>query len=269
MKSPVLAIVAAVALMFCVRAALAGERAFPIYDNMFFTGKPDSASAGLEASNIIYGGAIWPGGLNYGVLPSRKAFDAIVAAHRKAAGPIVLDIEHLPLSGDRRTVMERLHVLATLADWTRADARGRVVGYFGYNTLTGVAPENRDCARALARHVDAFFPPMYAHGDDRAVWVRRAEDEIRENRGYAPGKPIFFYLWPQYDAHTPRQFQWIDRAYWRFQLDTSYRDADGIVLWGPGHVGWNTSSGWWTATLAFMQHVLRLAQPITTAATGE
>jgi len=39
-------------------------------------------------------------------------------------------------------------VLATLADWTRADAPGKAVGYYGYNTLTGVPPEDRTYARA-------------------------------------------------------------------------------------------------------------------------
>ncbi len=256
MKSPVLALLAAAALLAGGAGAAAGERVFPVYDNMFFPGKPATAAAGLVASNIIYGGKIWPHHENYGVLPSREAYAALVAEHSTEPGPIVIDIERLPLSGDRPTVVQRLHVLATLADWTHAAVPGRVVGYFGYNTLTDVVPENRPYAVALARHVDAFFVPVYARDDDRAAWARRAKAEIAEARRYAKGKPVYFYLWPQYLDRTPKQFQWISGADWRFQLDFAYREADGIVLWGTRHYGWDASSGWWDATLAFM-HRLR------------
>jgi len=69
------------------------HRSFPVYDNMFYIGKPDTKQYGLIASNIIDEGLIWPHGQNYGVLPGRSAFDAIVAAHMANPGPIVLDID--------------------------------------------------------------------------------------------------------------------------------------------------------------------------------
>jgi hypothetical protein len=89
---------------------------------MFYIGKPDTKKYGLIPSNIIDECQIWPHGQNYGVLPGRGAFDAIVAAHVGNPGPIVLDIEKLPLRGSPDTIRQHLHVLATLADWTRADA---------------------------------------------------------------------------------------------------------------------------------------------------
>jgi hypothetical protein len=77
------------------RATPTRPRSFPVYDNMFYVGKPDTKKYGLISSNIIDEGHIWPHGQNYGVLPSRSAFDAIVAAHMANPGPIVLDIEKL------------------------------------------------------------------------------------------------------------------------------------------------------------------------------
>ena len=148
-----------------------------------------------------------------------------------------------------------LHVLATLADWTRADAAGKIVGYYGYNTLTGVPPANRSYAQQLARRVDAFFPSMYTFDDNQAAWATRAQTEAAEDRALAAGKLVFFYLWPQYHDGTPRQFQYIDASYWRFQLNTAYRDADGIVLWCPSRFPWDETSGWWTATLEFIQQI--------------
>jgi hypothetical protein len=168
---------------------------------------------------------------NYGVLPSRSSFDAIVAAHMANPGPIVLDIEKLPLKGSPGTIRQHLQVLETLADWTHADAPGKTVGYYGYNTLTGVPPANRSYAQELAHHVDAFFPSMYTFDDNQAAWATRAATEAAEDRALASGKPVFFYMWPQYHDGTPKQFQYIDAAYWQFQLNTAYLDADGVVLW--------------------------------------
>lgn len=246
----------ALALLLLVHPALAdGKRNFPVYDNMFFVDEPATAGAGLASLNIIYGGEIWPAGTAYGSLPERARFAAIVAAHAAKPGPIVLDVEKLPLAGDRETVERRLRVLIALADWTHAAEPGRVVGYFGYNTLTDVRPENRPYAVALARHVDAFFPHMYTHADDRAAWAHRAAKEVREARSLAAGKPVYLYLWPQYDAHTPKQFEWIAGDYWRFQLETARHCADGVVLWGTRYSAWNTASGWWKQTIAFIRSV--------------
>jgi len=240
-------------------------RSFPVYDNMFYIGKPDTKQFGLILSNIITEGDIWPHGQNYGVLPPRSTFDAIVAAHMANPGPIVLDIEKLPLKGSADTIRQHLHVLATLADWTRADAPGKLVGYYGYNTLTGVPPANRAYARELAQHVDAFFPSMYTFDDNQGAWATRAQTEAAEDRALAAGKPVFFYLWPQYHDGTPKQFRYIDAAYWQFQLTTAYRDADGIVLWGPSHFHWDETSGWWAATLQFIRQV-GFAEPSPTSA---
>jgi hypothetical protein len=41
-------------------------RSFPVYDNMFYIGKPDTEQYGLIPSNIIDDGHIWPHGQNYG-----------------------------------------------------------------------------------------------------------------------------------------------------------------------------------------------------------
>jgi hypothetical protein len=233
----------------------ARKRSFPVYDNMSYIGKPDTKPYGLIPSNIIAERRIWPHGQNYGVLPSRSSFDAIVAANMSNPGPMVLDIEKLPLKGSPDVVNQHLQVLATLADWTRADAPGKAVGYYGYNTLTGVPPEDRTYAQQLARHVDAFFPSMYTFDDNHGAWATRAASEAAEDRSLGPGKPVLFYLWPQYHDGTPKQFQYIDAAYWQFQLSTAYRDADGIVLWGPSRFHWDESSGWWSATLAFIRQI--------------
>jgi hypothetical protein len=240
----------------------AGEKQLPphgfaVYDNMFYRGKPDTAKVGLTPSNIVYESEIWPHGVNEGVLPPRDVFAALVREHAANAGPLVLDIERLPLKGAPELVQQHLETLTTLAEWAKAAAPGKPLGYYGTGTLTRVPPQNIADAKALARHVDALFPPMYTFDDDREAWAKRAEAEAAEARALAPGKPVFFYLWPQYHDGTAKQFQYVDGDYWAFQLRTARRYADGIVIWGPARFDWNTASGWWQATEAFMRSLPR------------
>src|SRR5262252_6412830 len=83
-----------------VEAFEAGRSSFIVYDNMFYKGKPNTLQDGLVASNIVYENHIWPQGPNLGTLPDRSAFQRIVRAHSGNRGPLVLDIEKLPVKGD-------------------------------------------------------------------------------------------------------------------------------------------------------------------------
>lgn len=242
-----------------VAAVTAGDRAaadspvkpFPVYDNMFFRGKLDATGDGLIISNILYEGSIWPHHKNEGKLQDRNAYRKLVRSHNKNPGPLVIDIELLPVKGPHAKA--NMEMLATLADWAREDAPGKIIGFYGTGTLTKVPTVDLPLARELAKHVDAFFPPMYTFDDDRAKWAQRAKQEVDEARDLGPGKPVYFYLWPQYHDNTPKQFQWVDSSYWKFQLDNARRDADGIVLWGSSKFDWDNSTGWWTATQKFMR----------------
>lgn len=237
-------------------AAAQAERPFPVYDNMFYRQKPNTAQEGLVASNILYEGDIWPHGQNYGVLPDRNSFEATVRAHSASPGPLVLDIEKLPLKGPPEVARHNMETLARLADWAHETAPGKIIGFYGTNTLSRVAQPDLEYARELARHVDAFFPPMYTFDEDQTAWAKRAEASAAEARALGPGKPVYFYLWPQYHDGTPKQFQFIDGVYWKFQLETAYRYADGVVVWSPSRYDWDDSTGWWTGTREFL-HTIR------------
>ena len=237
---------------FAFLAAIAA-RPFPVYDNMFYRHKPSTAQAGLIASNILYERDIWPHNVDANVLPDRGAFAATVRARAVNPGPLVLDIENLPVQGASEVARRNLAALEKLADWAHEAAPGKVIGYYGTHTLSHVAPADLPYARALARHVDAFFPPMYTFDDDTAAWASRAQAEASEARLLDPGKPVYFYLWPQYHDGTPKQFQYVGGVYWKFQLMTASRLADGVVLWSPSRYEWDESSGWWAATREFMR----------------
>ncbi len=225
--------------------------AFVVYDDMFYRGKPNTNPDGLIASNILYERSIWPHNEDHGTLPDRAAFQALVRSHIENPGPLVIDVETLPLKG--ADAQRNLKILETLADWARAAAPGKVVGFYGSNTLTRVAAADLPYARELATHVDALFPPAYTFNDDRDAWAKRAQAAAAEARSLVAGKPVYFYLWPQYHDGTPKQFEYVDAGYWSFQLKTVRGLGDGIVLWGPSKFDWDDATGWWRATQAFMQ----------------
>jgi hypothetical protein len=230
---------------------------FKVYDNMFYKGKPNTENHGLVPSNILYERNIWPSDVNYGALPDRSAFERTVRAHVTGPGPLVLDIERLPLKGTAEVARRNMETLAKLSDWARKAAPGKAIGLYGTNTLSRIAPAELPLARELARHVDAFFPPMYTFNDDREEWEKRAQACVSEAHELGPGKPVLFYLWPQYHDGTPKAFKYVDKPYWKFQLETARRYADGIVLWSPSRYSWDESSGWWSGTLEFMSSLVK------------
>ncbi len=233
-------------------AVAQGRTAFMVYDNMFYRGKPNTTAAGFIESNILYENKIWLNDQDYGRLPNRAAFAALVRLHAAKPGPLVIDIEKMPLKGPADVVRHNAETLATLADWAHEAAPGKVVGFYGTNTLSKVPPENLSYARELAHHVDAFFPPVYTFDDDRPAYEKRAQEAFAEARALDPKKPIYFYLWPQYHDGTPKQFQFVDASYWEFQLETALRFSNGIVLWSPSRYDWNDSTGWFAATRVFL-----------------
>lgn len=152
----------------------------------------------------------------------------------------------------------------------------------------------------LARTVDMVLPSLYTpymepeeevslthknlnewtHSGE--AWRKNAEWVLQEARKY--GKPVYAFLWPQYhdepkacqEAQAPQRkvlgcdkpdgrdgFGVIPGDYWRFQLETVYELADGLVIWDYSQSkekggDWNSltncndSSHWWYETLDFL-----------------
>jgi hypothetical protein len=230
----------------CVRGA-----AFPVYDNMFYSGQPETATAGLVKCNILYQIAIWPKGRDMSVLPDKAAYQQLVRQHSVNPGPFVIDIEKLPLKGE--AAEHNLAILSTLADWAREVLPGKPIGFYGYNTLSNISKSRIPLAKQLAAHVDVFFPSMYTFNDDQPAREAKMKAEADEDHMLGPGKPLYFYLWPQYHDKTPKAFQFVSSDYWRFQLDNAKKYGDGVVIWSSSKFAWNDATGWWEATIKFVQ----------------
>lgn len=236
-------------------------KSFTVFDNLHYVGKPDAsrlAKFGIVNCNIIYEGSIWKGGKknpNVGKLPDENAYKQIVRKKSRQPGPVAIDIEGLYLSGKPEVVEPRFTLFTTLTRWTQEAAPGRLVGWYGH----GLFPEHpgknyRKEASLLAKTVNAFFPSMYTFNDDRAAWKKKAESLVAAAHKIAPGKPVYFYIWPQYHGGTQKALQFLSGDYWLWQLKTAKKaGADGVVMWSSGKPVWNPNAAWWKATLKFLK----------------
>ena len=142
-------------------------------------------------------------------------------------GPLVIDIEHISIGGSPGALHNNVPMLAQLADWAHEAVPGKVVGYYGTNTLSSIPSAEHTLALELASHVDAFFTPIYNFDDIRANWEKRAQAAQAEARALDAKKPIYFFLWPQYHVGSARALRYVLGDYWRFQLETSRHYANG------------------------------------------
>ena len=263
-------VLAAVAYALCCTAVIAiadlhpaagaspqssGPQKFPIFDNMAYKEKPDTSAEGMIPSNVIYEKQIWPDRQMAGAMPDRETFESLVRSQAKNPGPLVIDIESFWLRGPVELARHNMEILAKLADWAHEAVPHKVIGFYGTNTLTDIPPANAAIAKELAGHVDAFFTPMYTFNDDRERWEKRAQSARDEARGLDAKKPLYFYVWPQYHVGSARALRYVDGDFWKFQLETSRKYSNGIVLWGSNTYVWNVKSGWWEVTEEFAKSV--------------
>lgn len=273
MKKYVLIILFSVFCLLKINAQPA--KSFTVFDNLHYAEKPDTATFGIANCNIIYG-HLWPAPkrikttaptvpgdsqLNDDApLPNalmEPAFKAEAEKCGQKPGPIVLDFEAHQLSGKPELVLPHFAAYESLVRWTKEAAPGHLVGYYGHG-LFPEQPGKRYQAEAakLADLVDAFFPSMYVFGDDRAAWQKKAAALVAQAHRLAPGKPVCFYLWPQYHEGSPKALQFVSGDYWLWQLETARKvGADGVVMWSSNSPAWNPEAEWWQATLKFLKEV--------------
>jgi hypothetical protein len=244
-------------LTFCLNSpgepsAESGRKSFVVYDNMVGNkNRPDVQESGLENCNIIYG----DGNQKIESTTSEETFKALVTARAKKPGPIVIDIEKLPLAGAAADVQPHFQLFLKLVRWAHEAAPGRVIGYYG--EAAGLFPAKvgkayQADAKKLADVVDAFFPSMYVSSDDRDLWNSKARKLLADAHAMEPGKPVYFYLMPYYHEGSPKAGQYIDGDFWSFQLKQSQQlGADGAVIWMASKLPW-TPAEWWPATLKFV-----------------
>lgn len=252
---------------------------FKVFDGTAYRNKPKLDGYGIEPIEILYQYRFWPDNsspMKLEQLPDEHTVRRVAREAMKKKYPVVVDIEHWRLDGDESQIRENLAKYTTVLQWLRNEAPDLRFGYFELLPMNAYGwalndPNSSDYRRwqtvneqraDLAPFVDAVYPPLYTYYPDQLKWVQYARANLREARRY--GKPVYAFLWPQYSEQNKElSQQYLPADYWRLQLETAMKYADGIVIWG-GWDGarnapalWDDSAPWWQVTREFM-HTLSL-----------
>lgn len=247
---------------------------FKVFDGRFDAGKPDLQRFGMLPIHVIDRG-IWNDEAHPSIPLNRDRVDRKVRSLPNDGAPIVLDIENFdPSLGDAKQARTAVGQLAAALATFRSAAPKRLLGFYGilpdrdyWRAIKGPATADyrawqviNDRSTPLVRSVDVIFPSIYTFYPDRAGWVPYAIAQICEARRLS-NKPVYAFLWPEYHYGGDLPGQPIPGAFWRDQLETMYKYADGIVIWGGFNVQqvrirqWDANAEWWQETIRFLQRV--------------
>jgi hypothetical protein len=248
---------------------------FVLAESFIFQEKPDISRYGIRTLKIIDRG-IWKDGQEGKVSDSQR-IRSVAKGLPTDDEPVVLDIESFNFAADDAAAKRGVDALGTILEDFRAAAPGKRFGFYGaipvrdyWRAMKGSGSgaygewqAQNDRLRGLAKQVDIIFPSVYTFYDDREGWVRYATAQICEARRVSD-KPVYIFIWNEYhDSNKTRQYSFLEREYWRLELETAFRLADGVVMWGgydtPAHKPrvWDEHAAWWEETKFFAQKVMK------------
>lgn len=250
------------------------DRGFRIFDGLMYVSKPDWSHLGIEPIHIIDRG-LWLDNRRRRGPPDPVQVRRYLDGLPRDNAPIVLDFEQYDLTGTDEAARTALTELRQMVAAFRAAAPGRRLGFYGIvpvpdfaRSLAGAgSPAYRawqrhsDRMRSIRGNVDYLFPPTYTNSPDQAAWTAFATAQICEARRLS-SKPVYVFLWPEYHDGSPLSGQYLPADLWRHQLETAYRHADGVVIWGGYNVpanhprNWDPRAPWYAPTLAFIRERL-------------
>lgn len=246
------------------------DNSFVVFDEMRFKEKPDLTRMGFVDIRVIYAAEMWPRGAFSDEINEGYMHKFFSRSEFKRAPIVCIDIEHWPLdprTNDRATVDLSIARYRRVIDIFKQHNPHTPVGFYGMLPIRDYfAPvrgrnkdawqqANRDLA-VIADSVDVIFPSIYTFYKKEAEWEVYAMGNIEEAKQY--GKPVIPFIWPQYHgSNKRRKGQYIDKAFWRKQLDTVHEHADGVVIWtrATNAPYWDWNASWWRSTQSFMRSV--------------
>jgi hypothetical protein len=249
----------------------AAQAKFLVFDATLYKTKPNLAQFGLTPISVEYPGVLWPAtSPDMQNVPDATVVQKLAAGANQSAGLAVVDIEQWSVVGDPATVAESVAKYQQTLQMFQQDAPSLQFGYYAiapirnyWDVMAGPQSagylawqQENDAVAPIAQQADALFPSLYTFYTDQAGWKKYAIANIAEARRIAPGKPVYVFLWPQYDASTGAQGgDYLPDAYWQMELETAKQYADGVVIWGGWTETWDNNASWWLVTQQFMTEI--------------
>jgi hypothetical protein len=244
---------------------------FMVFDALLYKAKPNLGQFGLTPINVEYPGVLWPKtSPDMQNVPDETVVQKLAAGASQSAGMAVVDIEQWAVTGDPVTVAQSISKYQETLQMFKQDAPSLQFGYYAtapirdyWDVMAGPKSagylawqKQNDAVAPIAQQADALFPSLYTFYADQAGWQKYAIANIAEARRIAPGKPVYVFLWPQYDASTGAQGgDYLPDDYWKMELETAKQYADGVVIWGGWTETWDNNASWWLETQRFMTEI--------------
>lgn len=254
---------------------------FKVYDAMRFMHKPDNMYLyGLSPIKVIYAPQLWYRDISDVPNGNLPASDLLHLRTKQASNEnkylTMVDIEQWPTKDESLyEVQQSVKKYCTVVDRMNKIRPDMNVGFFGMCPIKNfnhrITEERLDewrhddhYLRPMADKVEALFLKSYTYWQDRDKWATNLKNNIAEARRLAadvgdPYKKVYVVLWPEFpwgfDYDSSLNGTHLSADYWRFQLDTARKYADGIVIWSPTGQEWDGSAPWWAATKNFLKNL--------------
>lgn len=240
------------------------RRQFDLYDNIDFIAK--RISFGIE-TYIIYEN--WILGADK-LPPTDEKIASVIEKTRKESpegAPIILDIEHWNFHFVQSAREDLIRIMVkfkeafpnrvfgnySITPWRHSDAALSPIG----STLRTTWIKGNDDVTSIAQEANTLFPSLYTLTKSQSEWEVFAVEMIKEARRYPGNKKIIPFLWPMYhDSMKDHSNTFIDEDFWRHQLMTCLRIADGAILWH----NWTFPRQVWDYNFPFVKPTLDFVQ---------
>lgn len=246
---------------------------FKVFDGTYFRPVPWALNNyGLKDIEMLYPPTMWGEstaeleGTTH--MPDKERVTrAVQDASSKGITNLCINIEHWPLEGSDSEIESSIDRFIKLINWIKEVDPDMQVGFYGVPPIRkfGMSTKDKDSAtyqewvdmnlklQRLANNVDAFYPSLYTYNDDREKWVTEAIAQTDVLEQLAPGKPVYFFMWPEYHPYLDEfAGKLLETNYWKVQQKTARKFANGYVVWTPSRMEWNNDYSWWVATRRFM-----------------
>jgi hypothetical protein len=246
----------------------APQAKFVVFDGTLYQGKPSPAQLGMKPITVLYQASMWPGKSgDPQSVPNADVVRALALKASQSGGIAVVDIEQWQVTGDPATVAQSIDKYQQTLQIFQQAAPSLQVGYYSvapirdyWSPIDGTQSPNylawqqqNNTVAPVAQQANALFPSAYTFYTDQAGWQKYAIAQIAEARRIAPDKPVYLFLWPQYDdGKGAKGGDYLSDDYWKMELETARKYADGVVIWGGWSQTWDNNASWWLETQQFM-----------------
>jgi len=262
LKSSFSLMILGITISLALLPTLVQSASFPVFDATFYKNKPDLSKSGMRPFSLWYAVNFWEP-LEDRSQPN-EAKIASAAKKIRSDLPLCVDIEEWPVTGSRDVVRQTVEKYIKVASILRQNNPSVKFGFYGvipiqdYGRGSGnkgrkafdTWTRDNDKLKSISEYVDVIYPSLYAFSYDQQKWVNYAVASIAEARKHK--KPVYVFLWPKFHDNSRLSGQYINGDFWRVQLNTSMKYADGIVIWGGTNEAWDENAAWWLETKKFL-----------------